>query len=145
MLEILKLLVALGFGSVLVHLLTTGGDQEYERCFKEYSTLQEKSRSLLTSEPRDRTRLREALMIAINQAWLYASDDVVNSLNEITDAAKGSPTEEESRRLFGELMVAMRRDLQRKQKVWFRLRLWGRTKLIAANYRLIGGGRNQAG
>ena len=52
------------------------------------------------------------------QSWLYASDEVVQSVNALVSLvieAKGSPpSPEKGRRAVGEVVLAMRRDVVRK-------------------------------
>jgi hypothetical protein len=55
------------------------------------------------------------------QSWLYASDEVVESLNKmvrlVIDARGTAPDPEAGRKVVGEIVLAMRRDLLRKTKL----------------------------
>ena len=77
----------------------------------------------------------------LDAAWLYASDEVIRIANEITDRARRSGTAEEDQNLIGRLVVAMRRDLWAKASLFYKFRLWRRTRLQPDDYRLIGPGR----
>ena len=52
------------------------------------------------------------------QSWLYASDDVVKSINDlirlVIDNYGAEPNREMGRKVVGEVVLAMRRDLLRK-------------------------------
>ena len=52
------------------------------------------------------------------QAWLYASDEVVESLNHlirlVTENQGADPDPQEGRKVVGEVVLAMRRDLLQK-------------------------------
>jgi hypothetical protein len=55
------------------------------------------------------------------QCWLYASDDVIECLNKmvrlIIDNRGAPPDPETGRRVVGEIVLAMRRDLLRKSRL----------------------------
>jgi hypothetical protein len=55
------------------------------------------------------------------QSWLYASDEVVETLNRmvrlVIDSKGQEPDHEAGRRVVGEIVLAMRRDLLRKTKL----------------------------
>jgi hypothetical protein len=55
------------------------------------------------------------------QAWLYASDDVVEALNKmvrlVIDSRGATPDREVGRRAVGEIVLAMRRDLLKKTRL----------------------------
>ncbi|MGD0016217.1 MAG: hypothetical protein ABSC38_01680 [Verrucomicrobiia bacterium] len=55
------------------------------------------------------------------QSWLYASDEVVEAVNRMVNLvieSQGQPPDQEAgRRVVGEIVLAMRRDLLRKTKL----------------------------
>ena len=64
------------------------------------------------------TQLKREFFEEQYQSWLYASDDVVNSLNAmvrlVIDNKGAQPDPEAGRRAVGEIVLAMRRDLLHK-------------------------------
>lgn len=57
------------------------------------------------------------------QSWLYASDDVVKSINSLLQLVKegrgSAPDPEAGRKAIGDVVLAMRRDLLRKTKLGY--------------------------
>ena len=57
------------------------------------------------------------------KSWLYSSDEVIEAINEmltlVKESKKGDPDPEEGRRVIGNIVVAMRKDLHGKSKLGY--------------------------
>ncbi len=144
----LQWISALGLGAILgtliAHILTTlsrEAEREYERVSSGYEKMLEMARNILESNlPTAGAGGVEGLAKEIDRAWLYASDEVIRILNQITDRARASGTSENDRLLLGRLVAAMRRDLWWKAGLVYKFRPWRHTSLQANDYRLISPG-----
>jgi len=145
---LLQWLAVLGIGAILggiiTHILTTltrEAEREFDRVHAGYVKLLETIRNILeTDVPRTNGAGLENLFKGIDSAWLYASDEVIRILNEVTDRARGVGIPEDDKKLIGRLIVAMRKDLWKKGSLLHKFRPWKRTSLKSDEYRLIGPG-----
>ncbi len=90
--------------------------EEYRRKEEHYAKLILCLRGLIVRS--QDTKLREDFLNKLNLAWLYCPDDVINKINRLVDVipADGSlkgeaHSEGEIKTAFGELFLAIRKDL----------------------------------
>jgi hypothetical protein len=112
-------LVSAGLGAFLGFLFTSRSKRdEAAQRFKEekYAKLLIKLQGFVGSTTS--SQLKREFFEEQYQSWLYASDEVVESINElirlVTDNHGADPDPAMGRRVVGEVVLAMRRDLLQK-------------------------------
>jgi hypothetical protein len=112
-------LVGIAVGAFLTYLFTSRSKREESIIrFKEekYAKLLIKLQGFVGVTAS--AQLKREFFEELYQSWLYASDDVVKALNAmvhlVVDSKGSQPDPQAGRRIVGEIVLAMRRDLLHK-------------------------------
>lgn len=88
--------------------------EEYERKAEKYAALVDSLQGFYVGiSPEEGRRLKARFIQELNKCWLYCPDDVIKKAYAFLDTVhtKAQHPDEVKERAFGELMIAIRRDL----------------------------------
>ncbi|BBN58723.1 hypothetical protein [Hydrogenovibrio marinus] len=118
--NILLPLLTLIVGSILTYVFTKKLKQSeiaQQRKEEQYSKLLVKLQGFVGQTANKKTK--EEFFEEFYKSWLYASDDVVSSINNLVEFIKNekNPNPAEGRKIIGTIVLAMRKDLNKKSKL----------------------------